>query len=323
MQFPDLAGFPEYVNEKRNEKPVDLTPFYNAFANGNWNDFVTHLVKYTDINAAWVQKLAQNFKIYSDIYIQGARQSNTLPNNDCWQCLYRNGLYITQLDISDFDYSAIIEQQLKRPDWQPEPGTYDRGTFLGDIDIEKINRLFTNAGILDAVSAYSAKIRKVTNAYLHISTPTDYNYKQFMSDATLEPKWINTHIDPKEDVMKAIIYLEDVGEDNGGFGYVSKSNRFVYDELQNIFGRAISTGNYCRTPEMRKSIFSLPQQLRVSFNFGRCVLDDSTLAQDLDQNFIRVTSNMGNVMVFDAGAGIHQGGKCETGRRIAIQVLMK
>jgi len=44
--------------------------------------------------------------------------------------------------------------------------------------------------------------------------------------------------------MKAMLYLNDITEDDGPFSYVEKSNRWIYDDLQNIFGRAISKGSY-------------------------------------------------------------------------------
>ena len=134
-------------------------------------------------------------------------------------------------------------------------------------------------------------------------------------------KTTNLHIDPKENVMKAMMYLNDITEDDGPFGYVEKSHRWVYDDLQNIFGRAISTGSYCHNPQSRAAVFQFPKQLRVSHNFGRSVIPGSGFEKELDDNATTVTDN--NIMVFDPGAGIHQGGICKEGTRLALQVLMK
>ena len=41
------------------------------------------------------------------------------------------------------------------------------------------------------------------------------------------------------------------------FSYVEKSNRWIYDDLQNIFGRVISTGSYCHTLGSRINCFSI------------------------------------------------------------------
>ena len=34
-----------------------------------------------------------------------------------------------------------------------------------------------------------------------------------------------------------MMYLNDITLDDGSFSYVEKSNRWIYDDLQNIFGR--------------------------------------------------------------------------------------
>ena len=34
-----------------------------------------------------------------------------------------------------------------------------------------------------------------------------------------------------------MMYLNDITLDDGPFSYVEKSNRWIYDDLQNIFGR--------------------------------------------------------------------------------------
>ena len=71
-----------------------------------------------------------------------------------------------------------------------------------------------------------------------------------------------------------MMYLNDITLDDGPFSYVEKSNRWIYDDLQNIFGRSISTGSYCDTPQSRATVFQLPKICRVSHNFGRILLDD-------------------------------------------------
>jgi len=91
--------------------------------------------------------------------------------------------------------------------------------------------------------------------------------------------------------MKAMLYLNDITEDDGPFSYVEKSNRWIYDDLQNIFGRAISTGSYCYTPQSRAVVFHLPKQLRISHNFGRCLLDGSEQQEMIleKKNYLLVT----------------------------------
>ena len=136
--------------------------------------------------------------------------------------------------------------------------------------------MFTKLGVIQGATKYNkGKQLQVKNVVLHIATPTDQNWKQFLYDCSLTTRTTNLHIDPKEDVIKAMMYLNDITLDDGPFSYVEKkSNRWIYDDLQNIFGRTISTGSYCDTPQSSTSCISIPKICRVSHNFGRILLDD-------------------------------------------------
>ena len=66
----------------------------------------------------------------------------------------------------------------------------------------------------------------------------------------------------------------------------------------------------------------LPKQLRISHNFGRVLLDDTEQQQNIIDKEKMFTSDKGNVCIFDP-AGMHRGGICNKGTRIALQILMK
>ena len=61
----------------------------------------------------------------------------------------------------------------------------------------------------------------------------------------------------------------------------------------------------------------------MSTNWGRMVEDGSSLEQYLSENIVKVTSDMGNTLVFDPGAGLHNGQEEKKGHRIALQVVME
>ena len=109
----------------------------------------------------------------------------------------------------------------------------------------------------------------------------------------------------------------------GPFSYVPTSNRFMINKLQQMFGRSITTGSYCHTPDARRSVFRLPKQLRVSYNFGRLLLDNTDLSKKILQEHIVYTTDKANCVAFDPGAGIHRGAFCKSKNRVALQVLMK
>lgn len=319
FRFPDLASFPDYAGEQR-QGDIGTDEFYAAYADADAEYFTELLTGYMDSRSKLFGRIVRMFKHYSKYNAHSA----IAEDSKCWVDLYERGLHLTKLDIGKLDLSAEIKSLLAKPDNDPPPGKFDRSLNLSPPQLAVVAAMFTNAGILKGASAYACKPLSVASAVLHVSMPTDKHYKQFFMDATTTPHWTNTHIDPKEDAVKAMIYLDAVGGDDGPFGYVPGSNRFMHDPLQEVFGRAIATGNYCKSPEERKPVFNLPSRFRVSYNFGRCVMDDSLLAYELGKRLSRVLGEAGTTAVFDAGAGIHQGGiVSDGGRRIAVQVLMK
>ena len=311
--LPDLAEFPDFLHEPSNitnNMPYIIGPMMDAIKANDYEKFVSEL-ELEDVE--WVRRLRHFFDFY---------QTWKRPNWDVEEM--RDGLYVTQHDVGYLKSSVqpIIDDLIAQPDHTPEIGRFDRFQQLPEMCSE-VHKLFEQLGIIQMASAYNRRPMSVANVVLHVAKPTDKNWKQFMQDATTTPKYTNAHIDPKEDVVKAMIYLNDVTTDNGAFHYYKGSNREEIHPVQNIFGRAISTGSYCHNPESRRTVFRLPRGLRVSHNFGRQVMPNTAWEQTLDENLKPVTSEEGNIMVFDPGAGIHQGGICKSGTRLALQILMK
>lgn len=311
--LPDLAAFPDYSDEPRNvsdSMAYIVGPMMDAIQKNDFNAFTKDL-NLEDVE--WVRRL----KVFFDFYHTWQERDYSVDE------LY-DGLYVTKHDV-DYLRQMVqpdIDELEAKSDWKPPVGTFDRGKQLPHMCVE-VQTLFDQLGITKMASAYNRRPMTVQNVFLHVAKPTDQNWKQFFYDAETTPKYTNTHIDPKEDVIKAMIYLNDVDVENGAFHYYKGSNREKIHPVQNIFGRAITTGSYCHTPESRRTVFKLPEGLRVSHNFGRCVLPGTEWEQELDLKLKPVTSSEGNIMVFDPGAGIHQGGICKTGTRLALQILMK
>jgi hypothetical protein len=313
IMLPDLADFPDYADEPRNEAdctPAMLESMYQAIEDKDYDKFIAGL----DLeNVEWVSRL----KHFFDFYCNWTPRNHGVPqlHDGLWKLKHDVTYLRTMVDME-------IRELLDIPDWKPPVGKFDRGKQLPYM-VSEVQTLFENLGIINTASVYNKRPMTVQNVFLHVAKPTDNNWKQFFYDADTTPKFTNTHIDPKEDVIKAMIYLDKVGLSNGAFHYVKGSNREQLDPIQNIFGRAITTGSYCHTPESRRSVFKLPKHLRVSHNFGRCALPGTDMYQYLSKNLKPVTSKEADIIVFDPGAGIHQGGICKTGTRLALQVLMK
>lgn len=318
--FPDLAEFPDYAQEPRHEGDYSLDPMYQAFVNGNPKDFVAAVKRFVPMDTKWAGRLVSHFNFYLRSPL---RRSMDVTGDIMASMLYERGIAVTSVRTAALIemLKPRIEKLLAHPDWKPPIGTMDRGERVDPYIVRRIGEVL--APVVKSASLYNGRELHVSAALLHVSTPTDTHWKQFFQDATTTPEWTNAHIDPKEDVIKAIIYLEECSKENGAFGYVPYSHRFVHDPIQEIFGRAISTGSYCPTPEARKSVFALPAFLRVSHNFGRCLIDGHPMADWLRERIVYYTTDGGNCVVFDPGAGMHQGGITTSGRRVALQVLMK
>lgn len=326
--FPDIADFPDVKHEKRytgNGNEEHIVKMKDGIKYQNLKDFEIgyqwYMQKRPDTKL--FQKLNAMFQFYSNFQL--SRVETGLPSNKIYEDLFENGISYLKVDTKELQdkLESEINNLLQLPDWRPPPGQFDRSKQLGPDIIKIVNDMFNNLGILQAATKYNKfKPLQVKNVVLHIAKPTDQNYKQFLYDCETVSKTTNLHIDPKENVMKAMLYLNDITENDGPFSYVEKSNRWMHGQLQNIFGRAISTGSYCHTPESRAVVFQLPKQLRVSHNFGRLLQDGTEEQERILKQEKLFTSDKGNLCVFDP-AGMHRGGICKSGIRIALQILMK
>jgi len=326
--FPDIADFPDVSNEDRymgNSDAEHIAKIKDGIKYQNLKDFEEgykwYMAKKPDQNL--FKKLNAMFQFYNNFEL--SRIETGLPSNKIYEDLFENGISYLKVDtkILRTKLEDEINNLLKQPDWRPPPGRFDRAKQLDNDIIKVVNDMFESLGILQAATKYNKfKPLKVANVVLHIAKPTDQNYKQFLYDCKTVSKTTNLHIDPKENVIKSMMYLNEITEDDGPFSYIEKSNRWTYSKEQDIFGRAISTGSYCHTPESRAVVFQLPKQLRVSHNFGRLLQDGTEEQERLLKQEKLFTSDKGNLCVFDP-AGMHRGGICNKGNRIALQILMK
>ena len=324
--FPDIATFPDITHEKKCEQECyqDIELLKKAFKNKDTNVLDKIIEKYLgDKDPRLNKKLKGLWKFY--LNFENSRKENDLPSNKIYEDLYKTGLSVINIDITELRSRAEpqIKKLLAKKDWRPPVGVMDRTWELDESFIEYLNKVFKEKGILQAATKYNkGGSLKVARGVLHVASPTDSYTEQFLYDCTTIPKTINMHIDPKENVMKAMIYLNDVQDENGAFKYIEKSNRWIHEDVQYIFAKAISTGSYCDTEEARSIVFSLPPYLRVSSTFGRLLMDDDPMQKMLLDQERTVTSNDGNTLIFDT-AGIHNGGLCKKGNRYALQILMK
>lgn len=337
FKLTDIAEFPELKDEWRLQDPCDqeLEQMESAISSVNYTQFTNALdkifAKSKDIELLPKEKKYankwKNEKLpgYFNHCCKYNRRSNIVKNDSVFNDLFETGVHSCSVDIKGLvkKLQKNIDSLTNMKITNHRVDRYDRMLACDKETVIMVSDIFKKTGILKASSNYNGRNLSVTNVVLLVSKPNDTHYRGFMLDCKEEPETICYHIDPKEDVMKAMIYLNDIDDQAGPFSYIPTSNRFMINKLQQMFGRSITTGSYCHTPDARRSIFRLPKRLRVSYNFGRLLLDNTDLSKKILQEHIVYTTDKANCVAFDPGAGIHRGAFCKSKNRVALQVLMK
>lgn len=334
----DIAEFKEIKNEYRQTRDVDSSYLKKYFKNNNFEAFDKELkniielsykekkidVKEDKYYFKWKEKLDRYFHFYQNFKIN----SKIITGSQTFNDLFKKGFSFQKISKENIDsinkkLSAKIKKLYKTPK-KIKGGNqeYDRRVVLNDKWKFIINEMFINEGILDGIRAYynkpNMKVEKVT---LMIITDEDVSPFLFLQDCKKIPRHTNMHIDPLEGYMQSMIYLSDVKERDGGTQMLPESNRYVYDELQNVFARSVNTGNFCHNPIARSVLFRLPKFLRVTFGWGRLVDSGSEMEKYLDKKMIKfISKKHGNCSVFESGAILHNA-KVEKGSRISLQVI--
>jgi hypothetical protein len=151
------------------------------------------------------------------------------------------------------------------------------------------------------------------------------------------------HFDADHDVMKAMLYLREVGPENGPFKYVRGSHLWkrstLVGALQSGFDRAQTNvfemeddrldyklGYYrprFKLPDHRADMLTLPALVRGSTHFGDDILDGSKVSDDLLQLEQAIVGPAGTMVIFDGSRGIHRGSQVSGGERWAVQIGMR
>lgn len=346
MELPDIANFKE-CNGKIFPDHVNTNSIYSELKNSiDKRDFttfrstITQLLNLCDqhITLTQTEKLyrAKQIKRVSEFtssYINRLKtltDRNDIPSNKAFEALYEEGIYASTIDTSRIsniirdDYNKLIDN----PPFTFS-GPYDRGiSYKAENNptlFSELSSLFKTHGIFDAASKYNnlptnLKIDLVT---LHISDPGDTHHNNTLNDCTEKTKLLGMHFDPKFSLVKSIIYLNNVDIDSGPFSFVPSSHRWYFDEVESLFARGNSVGNYLGSPEHRQASLSMPKLFRKNAIFGRLIPDGSALSNQLLSVETRYVSNLANCMVFDPSTGFHRGGLCSKGTRINLQITMR
>ena len=148
------------------------------------------------------------------------------------------------------------------------------------------------------------------------------------------------HFDADRDVLKAMLYLTDVGSENGPFSFIPGSHQWArsslvcaihkgFDQAQwQVFQWPDNRQSYYYRPrfklrEQRPDTLALPPRLRGSTHFGDDILDGSPLSQELLRREHVFTAPSGTITLFDGSQGVHRGGLVRDGARWVIQIGLR
>jgi hypothetical protein len=181
-----------------------------------------------------------------------------------------------------------------------------------------VRRTIAESGAIEISEAYFQGCRAVlTRTVFRVNVPGQPFYTSLSKgDGRGMPKTAGMHIDANaRPVINGVIYLSDVGPEQGPFKVVSGSNRWRFDANDRAIRKAMDDRGIREDAEA--FLMALPESLRRKANFGHDIIDDTEQSKTLlclERPFL---SEKFNVVLFDPEA-VHRGGLVTQGERVAI-----
>jgi len=258
--------------------------------------------------------------------------------------LQQKGFYVTSLSKSAMKkISSITSSSLSRLQHNAEIGKRERQDLSVNSGIailrvvRALNRDFKKAGVLKSLDSISSGKFKVVGVAFELSVAGS-TWWQPRFDSTAPPKTLYAHVDRQVDAPKAIVYLTDVGVDNGPTScYPDAYKNLNINGLQDFIGR--SWENIGRSPSsplsemynfsgpvmdseaFRNHFMRLPESLRFNSHFGWDVAPNSELEDYLVSREFHVLGPAGTTLVFDGARLLHRGGLITSDQRVVLQVV--
>lgn len=327
---------------------INIMPLENAFYSYRSTEFNTaydKLVKQILLQVSLtpnqleiVKSQGNRIKKTAAIYFDSCNKQvdrTDLPDSDLYNQFNLDGCVGFKINPDEM-YKLIVAcnsdiQKLRgQPDRRTSPTKFDAYDRMKVLDQNHqafvlVDKLFKMHGVFDAVSKYNQTKAnlKLDTVALHVARPNDSHHYQTLSDVPGNPKTISFHMDPKFNVMKAIVYLNEVTETNGPFTTVPKSNRWYHPEFERIIACGNSVGNYLSSPDHRKAMSIFPDVMTKNVIMGRYFEDGSDNSNILLNNMHKYTSEEADCILFDPAQTIHRGGLCDESERVNLQIIMR
>lgn len=280
-----------------------------------------------------IGRIHQTIDVYFN-YIKNKIARDDLPRTKIYESLRDEGcspIKLSGVDIRKLNtiLSKEIDYLNNINDHDAKPHFYDRFLQFKINDkpelFDELKNIFDKNQVFESASKYLGvnRILCLDSIALHIATPSDNHHYQTLKDLPTTSKLISLHMDPKFNLIKSILYLNNVDNDTGPFTTIPGSNKWKYDKLERLVACGNSTGNYLHTPKHRKVMRMMPKELRKNVILGRYVLDGTELSDFLLSQLHEYTSDECNCIIFDPAQTLHRGGLSNTKNRINLQILMR
>jgi hypothetical protein len=188
-----------------------------------------------------------------------------------------------------------------------------------------VERAMHESGALEVTAAFFGAPRaKVRSSSLLLNQPDQDWAVRLYRDVEIEaPPTAGFHIDSNgKCFVKAVLYLSDVGPDQGPFGMVPGSHRWAEGSEERIYRRAFDKSDLVvRSAKKRRMFLSLPEEMQVKAEFGGDMLPDDPEARALLDQELVALGPKGQLNLFDP-EGVHRGGNVRAGERRVALVTM-
>lgn len=256
------------------------------------------------------------------------------PETDISQILERYGCCVVTLDSKSFslieeaasnDFNQLISKRNNSASAEQREFNESRGVSASESKLYKtINQVWSDMGILDAVSKHLNKRTRLIDVNPQINDKSDSFWSNIFPDMGKKqlPSSAYFHRDATGGDLKAILYMSDVGDLNGPFSYVLGSHKIQISKIDDFIMEANDSNGLSDTkPAKRKSFSALPKKLQQKGSFGNDLFDDDALSKSIQKSAWSITAPKGSLIIFDT-KGIHRGGMVIESERYVITTVI-
>ena len=237
----------------------------------------------------------------------GPLKSAAAPLLDALEALHRN--------------RRLKGKALKFQHTQTDLRVHGEWTEAGALCADALDALISASGVIKVAETYYPGC----SARLHSAcVRRNVERQPFFSrgDGAPDPKTMGMHIDSAATAsLNGVIYLCDVGHDQGPFRYVEGSNHWEWDLEDRAIRKAVDETGF-GAASGRKFFIQLAPEHRRKACFGYDLLDEFTASQELLAAERMYGSDVCDMALFD-GDGVHRGGDVTRGHRASILFIVK